>query len=384
MAQDWHSERWVDSVGERPRKKLYNLSVQTLFIFGILGLTLLLLLFLLRERREGRLQGFSLLQGQIEALRIQVGESISATVQSLNQQFSSLTQNMNLRLKEITDQILSTKDSTSLLMADVKENLGSIAEASKRIMEIGRDIASLQDILKTPKLRGSLGELFLGDLLSQILPQEFYTLQYRFRNNVFVDAVVKLKEGLVPIDSKFPLSSFRSLLEAKDDDERKIARKKFAADVKRHIDEIALRYIQPKEGTFDFALMYIPAENVYYETIIKDESQGQESLFAYALEKRVVPVSPNTFYAYLQTILLGLKGMRIEEMAKGIVSAVSALQLEFSKIEEDVRTLGNHIQNARRKYEEIDRKIEKMKERLSDLALTHLKEEKKILAKPSD
>lgn len=352
----------------------------SIFVLAFLGfLALLLFLLLLREKKESKVQSLALLQSQIDALRLQIGETLAATVQSLNQQFFSLTENLNLRLREVTDQILSTKDSTSTLMADVKESLGSLAEASRRIMEIGKDILTLHDILKAPKLRGSLGELFLGDLLSQILPQDFYTLQYRFRNNVFVDAVVRLKEGLVPIDSKFPLSSFRTVIEAKGEEERRAAKRRFVADVKKHIDDIARRYIQPEEGTFDFALMYIPAENVYYETIIKDESQAEASLFSYALEKRVIPVSPNTFYAYLQTILLGLKGMKIEEVARHVVSAIEGLRSEFLKMEEDIRTLGNHIQNARRKYEEIERRVEKMKERLSSVVLPQGKEEKESL-----
>ncbi len=334
--------------------------VSTAFVF--------LLYFFLSTKEKEKNASFDLVQKQMDSLRSQLNESLSMTVQSLNQQFSNLTQQINMRLKEVDEKIFSSSKHTSEIFANVKETLGALSQETKRIFEVGRDIATLQDILKAPKLRGSLGELLLGDLLTQILPPKFYTLQYRFRNNVQVDAVIKLAEGyLVPIDSKFPLSSFKLILDAKTEEERIRAKKRFIMDVKKHVDDIAARYILPEEGTLDFALMYIPAENVYYETIIKDESLGDEtSIFSYSLKKRVIPVSPNSFYAYLQTILLGLKGMEIEESAKRIHQFLNALLGEFTKLEDDFRTLGMHLQNARKKFEDTEKKIERLKFKLGE------------------
>src|SRR6185369_5701362 len=172
--------------------------------------------------------------------------------------------------------------------------LGELREATTKVYEVGRDVATLHDILRAPKLRGGLGELLLGDLLAQVLPPAHFTLQHAFRSGERVDAVVRLGDGLVPIDSKFPLEDFRRLLEAADDDQRTRARKAFVARVRKHVDDIATKYVLPDEGTYDFALMYIPAENVYYETIIRDAASD---LVAYALAKKVIPVSPNTLYA---------------------------------------------------------------------------------------
>lgn len=337
-----------------------------LFIF--LSAFLFLLYLLLSTREKYKNTSLDLVQKQMDSLRTQLNESLDRSVQSLNQQFSNLTLQINMRLKEVDEKIFSSSKHTSEIFANVKETLGALSQETKRIFEVGKDIATLQDILKAPKLRGSLGELLLGDLLSQILPPKFYTLQYRFKNNVQVDAAIKLAEGyLVPVDSKFPLSTFKLIFDAKTDEERIRAKKRFIVDVKKHVDDISSRYIIPEEGTLDFALMYIPAENVYYETIIKDESLGEEgSIFSYSLKKKVIPVSPNSFYAYLQTILLGLKGMEIEESAKRIHQFLESLLGEFAKLEEDFRTLGMHIQNARRKFEDTERKIERLKLKIGE------------------
>lgn len=337
-----------------------------LFIF--LSAFLFLLYLLLSTREKDKNASLDLVQKQMDSLRTQLNESLDRSVQSLNQQFSNLTLQINMRLKEVDEKIFSSSKHTSEIFANVKETLGALSQETKRIFEVGKDIATLQDILKAPKLRGSLGELLLGDLLSQILPPKFYALQYRFKNNVQVDAVIKLAEGyLVPVDSKFPLSTFKLIFDAKTDEERIRAKKRFIVDVKKHVEDISSRYIIPEEGTLDFALMYIPAENVYYETIIKDESLGEEgSIFSYSLKKKVIPVSPNSFYAYLQTILLGLKGMEIEESAKRIHQFLESLLGEFAKLEEDFRTLGMHIQNARRKFEDTERKIERLKLKIGE------------------
>lgn len=346
-----------------------GVNIILIILLSAVSLALLLLLFFfLATREKEKNASLDLVQKQMDSLRTQLNESLGMTVQSLNQQFSNLTQQINMRLKEVDEKIFNSSKHTSEIFANVKETLGALSQETKRIFEVGKDIATLQDILKAPKLRGSLGELLLGDLLAQILPPKFYALQYRFKNNVQVDAVIKLAEGyLVPVDSKFPLSSFKLILDAKSDEERLKARRKFILDVKKHVDDIASKYILPEEGTLDFALMYIPAENVYYETIIKDETLGEESsIFTYSLKNKVIPVSPNSFYAYLQTILLGLKGMEIEESAKKIHQFLTSLIGDFQRLENDFRTLGKHIQDARSKFEDTERKIERIKFKLGE------------------
>ena len=183
-----------------------------------------------------------------------------------------------------------------------------------------------------------------------------------------MDAVIILHAGMVPVDAKFPLENFRRIFAAPNDDERKTARRGFIKDVKGHIDAIASKYIRMDEGTFDFALMYVPAENVYYESIIKDDELGGEmSLFNYALKKRVIPVSPNSFYAYLQTILLGLKGMQVEERSREILENLSRLHREFDSFAEAFRLVGQHLDNSVKKFGEAQKRFDKVEAKVEQI-----------------
>jgi len=251
------------------------------------------------------------------------------------------------------------------LMGEFQNRLGQLQQSTQQMVRIGQDISSLQDILKAPKLRGILGELFLEELLRQLLPQDRYVLQYSFRSSEKVDAVIMLGDGMVPVDAKFPLENFKRTLQAQSDEEATRARKQFIQDVKKHIDHIASKYILPEEGTFDFALMYIPAENVYYETILKDnESADGQSLSQYALSRKVIPASPNSFYAYLQAIVLGLRGLRIENSAKEILVCLSQLANDFRKFYEDFEKLGSHLSNSKATYEKAQKRLDRFQQQL--------------------
>ncbi|MBI3287291.1 MAG: DNA recombination protein RmuC [Chloroflexi bacterium] len=255
------------------------------------------------------------------------------------------------------------QEATTQSFGQIQKNLGELARTSQNMEELGKEISGLSDLLRAPKLRGGLGELFLGDLLSQILTPEQYSLQHTFRSGERVDAVISLKAGMVPVDSKFPLESFQRLAALENEEERKKARREFVAAVKKHIDDIARKYILPDEGTFEFALMYIPAEAIYYETILKDESVN-DALLDYALQKRVIPVSPNSFYAYLQAIALGLKGLRIEQQAREIMDHLARLQGDMARFRKEFDTLGGHIQNAYNKYDEAERRLARLEDKL--------------------
>jgi DNA recombination protein RmuC len=278
---------------------------------------------------------------------------------------------VNDRLKENAEVLQQTQqslgerlDNAARVVGSVQKSLGGLEEANRRIYEVGKDIASLQEILRAPKLRGGLGEFLLEDLLAQVLPPDHFSTQYSFRSGEKADAVIKLGNSLVPVDAKFPLENFKRALQAASDEERTRAKKQFTADVKKHIDAIAQKYILPDEGTYDFALMYIPAENVYYETIIKDESAGEKSLSEYALSKRVMPVSPGSFYAYLQAIVLGLKGMKVEERAKEIIRYIGRLQGDFTRFRDEFDLLGKHLGHAQSSYQNADRRLEQFGQKL--------------------
>ena len=210
-----------------------------------------------------------------------------------------------------------------------------------------------------------MGEELLADMLSQMLPASYISLQHRFKSGEVVDAVIRLNQGLVPIDAKFPLENFRRCHNASSDDERKKARKQFSTDIKKHIDAIATKYILPDEGTFDFALMYIPAENIYYETIIKDDTvEADAALSSYALTKRVIPVSPNSLYAYLQVIVWGLRRLQIEKRAESIMNQLEALHRDLGKFQDHFDTLGTHLRNAESKYQDASRQLVRWTDRL--------------------
>jgi DNA recombination protein RmuC len=317
-----------------------------------------------------------LLQQQLDALRTQLGEALSQQGQLVGQQLTALTAQMNDRLRENGDLAQRSQtavgarlDHATQVVGEVQRGLGELREATARVYEVGRDVASLQDILRAPKLRGGLGELWLADLLSQVLPVEHYTLQHTFRSGERVDAVVRLGQGLVPVDAKFPLEDFRRLLQATDDEERQRSRRAFIARVKKHVDDIAAKYIVPDEGTYDFALMYIPAENVYYETIVRDEELGGErSLSSHALERKVIPVSPSCFYAYLQAIVLGLRGLRIEDHARDVLAQLARIGGELGRFRDEFRILGKHLTNAAQTHATADRRLDRLAVRVAAIA----------------
>jgi len=321
------------------------------------------------------------LDSRLQETRQVLDSRLSEVDTKLGRSLDTVSQRLETNTKTVGERL----DNAARVIGDVQKSLGSMNQETQRIKEIGQDIASLSQILRSPKLRGGMGEFFLGDLLAQILPPHHFELQYGFRSGEKVDAVVKLSKRLVPVDAKFPLENFKKMLEAQSDEERKSWRRKFVSDVKKHVDAIASKYILPDENTFDFALMYIPAENVYYETIIKDENFGEDrSISTYAIEKRVIPVSPNSFYAYLQAIVLGLRGMRVEESAQEIIDSLSRLKGDFGKFRDEFDILGSHISNAGKKYEEVDKRLVKFEDRLEGVEGKQAASDKPQWTSPED
>ena len=253
------------------------------------------------------------------------------------------------------------------VFGEVRERLGELSKSTRNIEEVGKSIASLQEALRAPKFRGGFGELGLETLLANILPRDSYALQKKFRNGeVIVDAVVKIGNTFVPIDSKFPFSleDFARMVKAEPGEEQGNLRRQFARTVKKHVDNVA-KYILPDENTFDFALMYIPAENIYYETIVRDPRAAEESsLYSYCCERHVFPVSPNTFYAYLQAIVLGLRGLRIESSAREILGRLERLKGDFNAFQRDYETLGTHVHRAATKYDEASTRLTRLGDKL--------------------
>lgn len=310
----------------------------------------------------------------------------------IQQQLDALRNDFVKTLGESRERIDFRLDKAGEVFRGMENRMGKMEEVSRQMLEIGKDISGLQQILKAPKLRGNFGEQLLGDLLAQMMPQENYRLQHEFQNGERVDAVIKTAQGLVSIDAKFPLENFQQVLAAANDDDRKAARKKFMIDVRKHIDDIAVKYIVPSEGTFEFALMYIPAENVYYEVITRDLNAGEEkSIVFHALKKKVIPVSPNTFYAYLQTILLGLRGMQVEKKSGEILRELTRFRTDLVHFRSEFGIVGKHLKDAVSSFAKSDKRLVRMEDRLQAVeapagaapaALS--KEDPKALPSPAD
>jgi DNA recombination protein RmuC len=276
---------------------------------------------------------------------------------------------LSARLEGIDSRMTQTQSVSTDLAQNIFATLGDVRAATNFVADQAREFSSLQDLLRAPKARGGIGEAMLEELLRQVLPPQAYATQHRFTSGTIVDAVVKAGGRIVCIDSKFPLSNYRRMCEAASPAEKLDAERAFAADIDKHIKDISSRYIVPDETTFDFAVMYVPAEGVYAEVLRL--SHRQQPLFESAMEARVVPMSPLTMYGYLQTILFGLKCLRIEKGAEEILDFCGRLGQDVERFATEYETLGRHIGNARSKYEEGARRLDRFRddlERVVDLA----------------
>ena len=283
------------------------------------------------------------LQQQFDALRAHIQESLTASRRELFGMLTSLQQGVEQRLSDNITQ-------HSTLFKDMAEKLGELRVTNERIVAISQDINQLSRILESPKLRGNLGEFELERMLSNVLPAALYRLQAPV-GEVLVDAVITLEGGCLCIDSKFPLDNFRRMAEPDADSEaRQHWRRLFLGDIRRHVTDIAHKYIAPP-ATLDFALMFIPAENVYYEVLLSDD------VLEFARTKRVVPVSPNTLYAYLQAISIGFRGLKIAQESRRIEQLLLGLRKNFDEFKEHFRLIGRHLDRARGQFIQAESEV---------------------------
>lgn len=251
--------------------------------------------------------------------------------------------------------ILLINQNIAELQRSMNDNLAQLNKELGSVKEISHQMQTLQDFFKSPKARGGIGEQVLKDLLGQYFSQHHFALQYKFKSGERVDAILKTKEGIIPIDSKVPLDNFQKVVQAKSDDEKVKVLKLFVRDIKKHIDDISKKYIAPQEGTVDFAVMYIPSEAVYYEII-----QSSEKLDNYARDKMVYFVSPNSFYYFLRIIMLGMKGQEIQENTKQILKVLSAVSKDTEKLGKVLEIVTTHINNAKAAVDRANNEYSKL------------------------
>ncbi len=259
--------------------------------------------------------------------------TLTEWLKSMQKSIDANSQNVSATLQENSKQLNQRLDKAAEVISGVQKNVGEMSE-------IGRNMKELQEFLNSPKLRGNIGEQVLKELLGQFLPKNTFKLQYRFKTGSIVDAAIITGAGIIPIDSKFPMENFKKMHATKDAREKKLIEREFINDVKKHIDAISNKYILTNEGTIDFALMYIPSESVYYEII------NDSSLYDHATKKRVLAVSPMTFYAFLRSILIGFEGQKISQQAHKILSNLRSVQKEYEKVNDSLDTLSRHVTNS--------------------------------------
>jgi DNA recombination protein RmuC len=291
-------------------------------------------------------------RGELEGLRTDTRTELAERSAELDRRLGGLNETLDRRL-----------ESASSTTKEIHERLGRLGEATVQMNERVRDLARLEQALRPPKARGGFGELLLGNLLRDRLPREAYELQYTFPGGERVDAVIRV-DRLVPVDAKFPLDNFQRAFEAESDEDRAYHEKAFARDLKGHIETIAAKYVRPEEGTYDFALMYLPSEAVYYELVCGKTG----ALYTHALDRRVFPVSPTTLVAYLQVISLGLRGLQIEQHAQEVMSYVAELHRDFGKFRDDFELVGRHLGNAKTKYDDAEKRLDRFDGKLERAA----------------
>ncbi|MGH7245797.1 MAG: DNA recombination protein RmuC [Candidatus Levyibacteriota bacterium] len=294
-----------------------------------------------------------------------IDPTLVAWIKSMQESMSSNSLNITKVLQENTRQLNDRLDRAAEVIRDVNKEVGKMSE-------IGRNMQELQDFLKSPKLRGNIGEHILKDLISQIFPKNTFHLQYQFRSGDKVDAAIKTDAGILPIDAKFPMENFQRMVKAKTEEEKKLYEKEFSKDVKKHIDAIAKKYILPDEGTMDFALMYVPSEAVFYEIVNMDD------IVEYAKGERIYIVSPSTLYAHLQAILLSFEGKRIANSSREIFQLLKALQIDYGKTSEALDILGKHVGNASNQFTNVQKGFAQIGQKLASTNRLNTNEEKML------
>ncbi len=314
------------------------------------------------------------IQTHIITLHKVMGEHLDRISQHVDRRLQENVQAVNESKNFLANRVSAAEQS----VRSVTAGLSKLYQATTALQKTSDEIASFQQMLKSPKVRGSFGEVLLNNLLGEVLPRGRFELQYTFASSgEIADAMIRLQDGhIVAIDAKFPLANYEAFMNERDDARRSALRKAFIRDVKKHISDIAHKYISPQEQTLDYAFMYIPIEGVYYETMVHpDPAESRQGgtagqapgLWEFCLQQHVIPVSPNSFLAYLQTVLVGLRGMKIEQQAREILQHLGQLRQDFGRFNEDFTTVGTHLTNAKNRYDDSARRLDKFANRLEQI-----------------
>lgn len=305
----------------------------------------------------------------LESLRKEVGEAGEKNRKEVQERLDKISETFQKSLSSSSFTLQRQFKDSARIIAEVTQKLTKLDETNTQVLNFSKQLQSLENILKNPKQRGILGEYYLETMLSNVLPPNHYQMQYKFKNGEVVDAVIFNKDKLIPIDAKFSLEKYNKIMEEKDELRRQELEKEFKLDIKNRIDETS-KYIRPQEGTMDFAIMYIPAEGIYYNLLIYKVgsiSVSAHNLLEYAFKRRVIIVSPISFFAYLQTVLQGLRGLQVEESIKDIVKNIEELNKHLITHDEYLQKLGSNLGTtvnmynaAYKEFKKVDKDVYKI------------------------
>ena len=336
---------------------------------GVIGIVLVALMLRASSRRS---------EAQLSAVRQEMQTSLAAQLQAVAGQLNHLMQSVTQQLGQVRQELMTGVTSTGQLHADaqrdvakqLKSSTDALVQMSQKVGEMqqtSQDLSkatqTLQSVLGGAKTRGTLGEVTLERLLADALPQAAYATQYRFASTgAIVDAIVRSGERLLPIDSKFPLEAYRRLAEEGDE-----ARRDFSVAVRKHADSIADKYILPDEHTFDYALMFVPSESIYYELLMTEDSKYGR-LEEYCRAKRIYPVSPNSCCAFLSAVAVSLQGQKIEENARHLLANLAGVTKQVETFTDVYDKLGTHLRHAQQSYEDADSKLTRARNSLEQMS----------------
>lgn len=342
-----------------------------MIFLGVFCLVLLgVLLFFVINKSENKTDTGAILQ---------LSESVSKLQNDIQKELTS-------HLGKSQEGLLRQFQTSNKIVADVSKQLEALKNTNQQVINVTDELKTLQNILTNPKQRGNVGEIHLETILQNILPPGVFQMQYGFKNGEIVDAVIFVDKNIVPIDSKFSLENYNRLREAKDAPSRILLSAEFKKDVKKRIDETS-KYIRPRENTTDFAFMFIPSEAIYYDLLVNkvgDAGSDSRNLIEYASRKKIIITSPTTFLAYLQTVMQGLRGMKIEEQAMEIQKRVGELSKHISAHEDSMQRLGNSLGATVNHYNSAHKQLKYIDKDVVKIADTSAGVEPLLLDRPND
>jgi len=337
--------------------------------FAIVGALAYLILELQKLQQPKDEQSQKLLLDVMEKLRVSVQDGDDKTRKSLQDQLDKMTKQLSEHQKGSLDTLQKQFGQSAKIIEEVTKKLTQLDDTNKQVVGFAEQMKSLENILKNPKQRGILGEYLLESLLGNVLAPQEYQMQYKFKNGEIVDAIIQSKDKIIPIDAKFSLEKYNEMMLENDKKRRDVLEKEFKMDLKNRIDETS-KYIRPIEDTTDFAIMFIPAEGIYYNLLVYNVGtveMNTQDLIEYAFKKHVIIVSPTSFFAYLQTVLHGLNALKMEKSVQEIVKKVGELGRHLTSYQSFMGKLGNNLgttvsmyNQAAHEFKKIDKDVYKI------------------------